>query len=73
MALFAADSAIGLALIVIASFAFFLHLCGSVRHLVWDSGRGFELRAIYASGWVVLAASILLTRAAWVAGLLLRG
>lgn len=63
----------GLALMVVASFAFFLHLCGGIRHLIWDAGVGFELRAIYASGWAALAASIVLTAAAWATGLLLRG
>lgn len=69
----AAASPIGRALLVIATFAFFLHLCGSVRHLVWDSVRGFELRAIYISGWAAVAASVALTAAVWVIGLLLRG
>jgi succinate dehydrogenase / fumarate reductase cytochrome b subunit len=49
-----------------ATFAFFLHLCGGIRHLVWDTVHGFELRSIYISGWAVLAASVVLTIAAWV-------
>jgi succinate dehydrogenase / fumarate reductase cytochrome b subunit len=49
------------------TFAFFLHLCGGIRHLVWDTVHGFELRSIYASGWAVVATSIALTAAAWVA------
>jgi succinate dehydrogenase / fumarate reductase cytochrome b subunit len=49
------------------TFAFFLHLCGGIRHLVWDAGYGFALRSIYASGWAVVAASVALTVAAWVA------
>ena len=55
------------------TFAFFLHLCGGIRHLVWDTGRGFELRSIYISGWVVVAASVVLTLAAWVASLFMVG
>jgi succinate dehydrogenase / fumarate reductase, cytochrome b subunit len=47
------------------TFAFFLHLCGGIRHLVWDAGYGFDLRSIYVSGWVVVAASVTLTVAAW--------
>jgi succinate dehydrogenase / fumarate reductase cytochrome b subunit len=50
-----------------ATFAFFLDLCGGIRHLVWDTVRGFELRSIYISGWAVVAASVVLTVAAWVA------
>ena len=56
-----------------ATYAFFLHLCGSIRHLFWDSVRGFELRSIYISGWVVVAASVVFTLAAWFLSLLLKG
>ena len=49
-----------------ATFAFFMHLCGGIRHLVWDAVHGFELRSIYISGWSVVAASVVLTVAAWV-------
>jgi succinate dehydrogenase / fumarate reductase cytochrome b subunit len=55
------------------TFAFFLHLCGGIRHLVWDTVHGFELRSIYASGWAVVAASVALTVAAWVASAFLGG
>jgi len=55
------------------TFAFFLHLCGGIRHLVWDAGYGFALRSIYVSGWVVVAASVALTVAAWVASLFVAG
>jgi succinate dehydrogenase / fumarate reductase, cytochrome b subunit len=56
-----------------ATFSFFLHLCGGIRHLVWDTVHGFELRSIYISGWSVVAASVVLTVAAWVAGALMGG
>ena len=49
------------------TFAFFLHLLGGIRHLVWDTVHGFELRAIYMSGWTVVAASVVMTLVAWVA------
>ena len=49
-----------------STFAFFLHFCGGIRHLTWDAGYGFELRAIYVSGWAVVAASVVLTVAAWI-------
>lgn len=59
----------GLVLLFGWTFAFFFHFCNGIRHLAWDAGYGFELRTIYASGWTVVAASALLTAAAWVAGL----
>ncbi|MGB7862415.1 MAG: succinate dehydrogenase, cytochrome b556 subunit [Candidatus Sulfotelmatobacter sp.] len=55
------------------TFAFFLHLCGGIRHLIWDTGYGFELRSIYASGWAVMAASVVLTVAAWIASMFMGG
>jgi succinate dehydrogenase / fumarate reductase cytochrome b subunit len=48
------------------TFAFFLHFCGGIRHLVWDTVHGFDLRSIYISGWAVVAASVALTAAVWV-------
>jgi succinate dehydrogenase / fumarate reductase cytochrome b subunit len=63
----------GQILLLIGTFAFFLHLCGGIRHLVWDTVRGFELRQIYASGWMVVAASVVLTLVCWFASLLIVG
>lgn len=51
------------------TFAFFLHLCGGIRHLIWDTVHGFKLRSIYISGWTVVMASVVLTLAAWAASL----
>ena len=47
------------------SFAFFYHLANGIRHLWWDSGRGFEISEVNASGWTVVVVSITLTVAAW--------
>lgn len=63
----------GLILLLIATFAFFFHLCGGIRHLVWDSVRAFELRQIYASGWLIVAASLVLTLASWSVSLFIMG
>lgn len=64
---------IGQIMLFAATFAFFLHLCGGIRHLVWDTVHGFELRSIYISGWAVVAGSVILTPAAWIFSLLLKG
>jgi succinate dehydrogenase / fumarate reductase cytochrome b subunit len=56
--------------LLIAIFAFFLHLCGGIRHLAWDAVYGFDLAVIYASGWAVVVASIALTATTWLAALL---
>jgi succinate dehydrogenase / fumarate reductase, cytochrome b subunit len=49
-------------------FSFFFHLCNGIRHLAWDAGYGFEIPTAYASGYVVIAATIVLTLVAFVAG-----
>ena len=58
---------LGLILMFGWTFSLFFHLCNGIRHLVWDAGYGFELRTIYASGWTVVTASIVLTVTAWIA------
>lgn len=67
------DSRIGRLLLFGCTFSFFLHLCGGIRHLFWDAGYGFELRAIYASGWMVVLASSTLTLLSWILSLVLGG
>lgn len=47
------------------SFAFFFHLANGVRHLVWDSGLGFEKATANASAWFVLLLAIVLTALFW--------
>jgi succinate dehydrogenase / fumarate reductase, cytochrome b subunit len=64
---------IGQMLLFAGTFAFFLHLFGGIRHLVWDAGYGFSLRAIYISGWTVVVASVVLTIAAWIASFMVAG
>jgi succinate dehydrogenase / fumarate reductase cytochrome b subunit len=57
----------GRLLLALLSFAFFFHLANGVRHLVWDVGFGFEIPQANASGWSVIAATIVLTLAYWLA------
>jgi succinate dehydrogenase / fumarate reductase, cytochrome b subunit len=58
-------------LLFLGSFAFFYHFANGIRHLWWDSGRGFEISQVYASGWAVIVAAVALTLLAW--GLVLFG
>ncbi len=46
------------------------HLLGGLRHLVWDSGAGFELNTITLMSWGTLVLSVLLTAAIWAAALM---
>ena len=55
------------------SFALLYHLCNGIRHLVWDVGKGFEIGSAYASGWLVVVASSVLTVICWIAGYAAQG
>ena len=52
-------------LLFAVSFAFFFHFANGLRHLWWDSGRGFEISQVYASGWLVVAVAVVLTLGTW--------
>ncbi|HKL64106.1 MAG TPA: succinate dehydrogenase, cytochrome b556 subunit [Woeseiaceae bacterium] len=58
-------SPVGLLILVGASYAFFFHLANGIRHLFWDAGMGFEMEQARASGWSVVAVSILATLILW--------
>ncbi len=45
--------------------AFCYHLCNGIRHLFWDMGKGFELKDLYFSGYMVLGLSSVLTLLIW--------
>jgi len=64
---------VGLVLLLGWTYSLFFHLCNGIRHLFWDAGYGFELEAIYASGWAVVAISASMTLAAWTISLSVRG
>jgi succinate dehydrogenase / fumarate reductase cytochrome b subunit len=57
---------IGLLLLFGWSVALFYHLCNGLRHLWWDTVHGLDLKSVYTSGWIVVAATALLTVLAWV-------
>ena len=58
-------STFGRILLVGWSWAFFYHLANGVRHLVWDTGRGFEKAQANASAWFVIIVSVVLTGLFW--------
>jgi succinate dehydrogenase / fumarate reductase cytochrome b subunit len=59
------DSWLGLALLLGWSVALFYHLCNGIRHLVWDTGHGLDLKSTYRGGWLVLGGTAALTLIAW--------
>jgi succinate dehydrogenase / fumarate reductase, cytochrome b subunit len=49
------------------------HMLGGLRHLFWDTGRGFDLRTIDRLSWLTLAGSIALTVLIWLVPFKLSG
>ena len=47
------------------SFAFFLHFFNGIRHLYWDTGRGFNKDKVEFSARLVLLSTIFLTSFFW--------
>jgi succinate dehydrogenase / fumarate reductase cytochrome b subunit len=42
-------------------FALFFHLCHGIRHLIWDTGKSFELKTMNQYAFIELVASVTLT------------
>ena len=62
----AAGSIPGRILLFVWTLCLVYHLMNGVRHLVWDTGRGLELKQVYRSGWFVVVATFVLTIAIWI-------
>ena len=55
-------------LIVLFGFTWALvhHTIGGIRHLIWDTGRGYELSTVETMARLSVAASVIITLAIWV-------
>jgi succinate dehydrogenase / fumarate reductase cytochrome b subunit len=49
------------------------HMIGGLRHFIWDTGKGFELKTVDLMSWLTIIVSLLLTLAVWGVALTLRG
>ncbi len=43
------------------------HMMGGIRHFIWDTGRGYDLKTIDLMSWGTLIASAILTVLIWLA------
>ena len=64
---------LGIMILFAFSLCLIYHLLNGIRHLLWDTGRGFELQTVTITGWGVVVGTVLLTIAAWVLGLTVTG
>jgi succinate dehydrogenase / fumarate reductase cytochrome b subunit len=46
---------------VLSLWALWYHSLGGMRHLIWDTGRGLELKTAEAMGWAMMLGSLILT------------
>lgn len=58
-------SPIGKLVMLGLTLSFFYHLANGIRHLVWDAGRGLEVRTANATAVVVFAFTAAATAAVW--------
>jgi len=63
------SSPLGVILLIGWTWAFYFHLCNGIRHLAWDAVWGFKLSQVYATGWLVVGASLVLTALTWLVAL----
>lgn len=48
------------------TWALFHHMFGGIKHLVWDTGRGFDLGTVELLSWLAALLPVALTLATWV-------
>ena len=46
---------------LLSLWALWYHTLGGLRHLIWDAGRGLELKTAESMGWMMIIGSLLLT------------
>lgn len=49
------------------------HMLNGVRHLVWDTGRGFDLTTSLVWSWINILGAVFLAIGVWVAGYAMMG
>lgn len=55
----------GKLVLFVVSLALMYHLLNGIRHLAWDAGFGFKIPQVYASGYTVLALTVIATIIIW--------
>lgn len=66
-------SPVGLLILAGYTWALVHHALGGIRHLIWDTGRGFNLKTVGALSWLTILGSLAITGGIWFYILNLRG
>lgn len=64
---------VGLAVMAGYTWALMHHAIGGIRHLVWDTGKGFSLGAVNTMSWLTILCSLAATAGIWAYILKMRG
>lgn len=59
-------SPLGKLVLFVFSLCLVYHLLNGIRHLIWDSGNGFDIPSVYRSGYAVAALTVVFTILIWV-------
>lgn len=54
-------SVLGDIVMALSVLALWYHALGGVRHLIWDTGRGLDLKSADQLGWAMIIGSVVLT------------
>lgn len=60
-------SPLGKLVLFLITLGLFFHLGSGVRHLIWDSGKGFELKAANAGSLLIIVFTLVATVGVWLA------
>ena len=52
---------IGGLVLILSVIALWFHFCNGIRHLIWDTGAGFDIHGLQRAGYMVIAATAVLT------------
>lgn len=63
----------GKAVLLGYTWALMHHMLGGIRHLIWDTGRGFDIDTVNLLSNLTIIGSLLLTAAIWFVGLTTKG
>ncbi len=58
-------SILGRVVLIGYTWALLHHMFGGMRHLVWDTGRGFDLKTVDLMCWLSIVGSLAATAAIW--------
>jgi succinate dehydrogenase / fumarate reductase cytochrome b subunit len=58
-------SVVGIILLIGWTWSLMFHLCNGIRHLLQDTGMGYQIPQFVRSSWLAIVISLVLTLAIW--------